>query len=104
MVKRISSDYPDLEDSEDEFSLTFMHCLGREEPLPGEKFNNTFQPVALAISTVFMILVLIVFILHAKLRESLSGKITKHGYQPNHLNDRVDIACTVHCKKPRGGW
>ena len=44
------------------------------------------------------------FLLPAQADSRLSGKITKHGYQPSHLNDRVDIACTVHCKKPKGGW
>ena len=34
----------------------------------------------------------------------LSSKIQAHGYQPTHVTDRVDIACTVHCKKPSGGW
>ena len=48
MIKRAPADYPDLgevqEDSEeDELSLTFMHCLGGEEPLPRENFVNTFQ-------------------------------------------------------------
>ena len=78
MVKRTPEDYPDLEmeDTQDELSLTFMHCLGREEPTATELFANTFQPVALAISTVFMILTLIVFIIIPKLRESLAGKIT----------------------------
>ena len=80
MVKRTPDDYPDLEmeteDTEDELSLTFMHCLDREEQTSLEIFINTFQPVALAISTVFMILTLIAFIIHPKLRESLAGKIT----------------------------
>ena len=34
----------------------------------------------------------------------LGTKITKHGYQPDHISDRIDAACTVHCKKPKGGW
>ena len=44
------------------------------------------------------------FLLPTQADSRLSGKITKLGYQPSHLNDRVDIACTVHCKKPKGGW
>ena len=34
----------------------------------------------------------------------LAIKITELGYQPSHIQDRVDTACTVHCKSPRGGW
>ena len=34
----------------------------------------------------------------------LSQKMTKHGFQPEHDMDRLDLACTVHCKKPSGGW
>jgi len=75
-------DDPDEDSSEDSslpdlgIKLTFMHCLGNEEPSWEENFINIFQPTALCISTVFMIIILIVYILHAKLRESLVGKIT----------------------------
>jgi len=34
----------------------------------------------------------------------LASKIKAHGYQPSHVPDRGDIACTIHCKKPTGGW
>ena len=56
--------------------LSFMHCLGEEEPTSQENFIKVFQPTALCISTVFMILILIAYIVLSKLRESLVGKIT----------------------------
>ena len=39
-----------------------------------------------------------------KVAPHLDTKIRKLGYQPPHITDRVDTACTVHCKKPGGGW
>ena len=56
--------------------LSFMHCIPETPPPPEETFINIFRPIALAISTVFMIIILIVYIVIAKLRESLVGKIT----------------------------
>ena len=99
MVKRTPEDYPDLEteDTQEELSLTFMHCLDREEQTPPEIFNNTFQPVALAISSVFMILTLIVFVIHPKLRESLAGKITV-GFISNL------VVCYIALTDTKGGY
>merc|ERR1719295_84761 len=78
MVLGSPPDYSkDSEDSEEhDVRLSFMHCIPETPPPPEETFINIFRPIALAISTVFMIIILIVYIVITKLRESLVGKIT----------------------------
>lgn len=68
---------------------TFMYCLEHEKLTWEESFNAVFHPTALAISTVFLILTLIVYIVDEHLRESLMGKFT--------IGFIVNLICVFIC-------
>ena len=71
-------------DSETDLVETFRVCLRSEKQKDGEKFTFIFYPAALLVSSLFLFLTLIAYLVDPDLHKPLFGKITL-GFVCNNL-------------------
>ena len=64
--------------------ITFRFCLKEDKQKDGEKFTFIFYPAALLVSSLFLFLTLIAYLMDPELHRPLFGKITL-GFVCNNL-------------------
>merc|ERR1719312_915335 len=62
--------------SEEDLQLSFRFCTKERRHIDGEEFTLMFYPTAMLVSSVFLLLTLVVYLLDPDLHRPLFGKIT----------------------------